>query len=230
MQYLDLMQQSLDDIEQNLKTDITAVELSRAANFSLYHYYRLFQDAVGLPVKQYIIRRRLLWAIYEISCGQKLIDTALCYGFDTAAGFYKAFVKEFGCSPSAYRKRYPVNKPYRIDLQKEVRMMISKERVKNILTHWGLEKESFCHMVYEGSGAVNENVFRVGERYFLKAYVNIGTLRKNTAIAELLWPGGIFSADSDENAGWKRLCDRWGINLCADPAGGGNAAVRTFVI
>ena len=38
-----MIQQSLDYIEDNLKAQITAVELSDMAGFSLFHYYRLFQ-------------------------------------------------------------------------------------------------------------------------------------------------------------------------------------------
>ena len=55
---LTIIQKSIDYIEDNLKTDITAKELSEMAGFSMFHYYRLFQSAVGLPVMQYITRRR----------------------------------------------------------------------------------------------------------------------------------------------------------------------------
>ena len=48
-----------------------------------------------MPVMQYIIRRRLLHGIYEMSQGDKKIDIALKYGFLTYAGFYKAFVRSF---------------------------------------------------------------------------------------------------------------------------------------
>ena len=59
-----IIQRSLDYIEENLQTDITAAELAQAAGFSLFHYYRLFQQATGLPVMQYILRRRLLHGVY----------------------------------------------------------------------------------------------------------------------------------------------------------------------
>ena len=93
---LAIIQKSIDYIEDNLKTDITAKELSEMAGFSLFHYYRLFQSAVGLPVMQYITRRRLLNALYDMHCGEKMVIVALNYGFETQAGFYKAFIREFG--------------------------------------------------------------------------------------------------------------------------------------
>ena len=94
----EIIQKSLDYIEENLKCEITARELCERAGFSLFHYYRLFHTAVGMPVMQYILRRKLLNAIYEISRGEKMIDVALAYGFETHAGFYKAFVRELGCT------------------------------------------------------------------------------------------------------------------------------------
>lgn len=48
-----------------------------------------------------------------------MIDVALIYGFETHAGFYKAFVREFGCTPVQYQKQYKMKKPYRIDIFKE---------------------------------------------------------------------------------------------------------------
>ena len=77
-------------------------ELADQAGFSLFHYYRLFQQSTGLPVMQYILRRRLLHGIYAIKQGSSMIDASLRYGFDTYAGFYKAFCREFGATPSAF--------------------------------------------------------------------------------------------------------------------------------
>ena len=67
----DRIQCCLDYIEQNLKTELTAEEISDMAGFSVFHFYRLFQSAVGMPVMQYITRRRLLWAAWEIAGGKK---------------------------------------------------------------------------------------------------------------------------------------------------------------
>jgi len=70
MDYIRIIQRSIDHIEENLKTQLTANELAEHAGFSLFHYYRIFQQYVGMPVMQYIVRRRLAHAIYEIQCGK----------------------------------------------------------------------------------------------------------------------------------------------------------------
>lgn len=115
--YRDTIQESLDYIEDNLDTEIMAEELSSRAGFSLFYFYRLFQAQVGMPVMQYILRRRLVHAIYDISCGAKMVDAALRYGFDTHAGFFRAFRREYDCSPSNYLKRHKPKRPYRINLR-----------------------------------------------------------------------------------------------------------------
>ena len=109
MDHRKCMQDSLDYIEDHLKAHVDSTELADRAGYSLFHYYRLFQLAVGMPVMQYILRRRLIHAIYEIRCGRKRIDVILEYGFDTYSGFYKAFRREFDCTPSVFLKKAEQN-------------------------------------------------------------------------------------------------------------------------
>ena len=192
MQYLDVIQSGLDYIEANLKTTISAEELSLSAGFSVYHYYRLFQNITGMPVMQYVLRRRLLWAIYEIAEGKSQIEAALDYGFDTSAGFYKAFRREFGCSPSSYIKRYNIRKPFRIDLLKEKYLMITKKRIQEILKNWNMPDAQIQSVVYP-SGAVSENTFMVGKNYYIKAYTLPGKAQNNAEILSALKDAGLSS-------------------------------------
>ncbi len=192
--YIKLMQESLNYIEDNLKCEITAQELCEQAGFSLFHYYRLFQTTVGMPVMQYIVRRRLLNAIYEISQGEKMIDVALAYGFETHAGFYKAFVRELGCTPTQYLKNGKVCKPYRIELLKEEHIMITKKRVEGLLNYWGLEGQKVKDIYYEGTGKRNESAYYIGEDYVIKFTANLGKLKSHVAISKALETVGLTAA------------------------------------
>ena len=171
-----IIQESLDYIEENLKADITVEELAEMSGFSIYHYYRLFQIAVGMPVMQYIQRRRLLNATYEIGQGEAVTDAALAYGFDTHAGFYKAFKRELGYTPSQFLKKYEAKKPYKINLFQEEHIMVTHKKLQEILKNWNLQDEEIKDIYYDGSGNRNDNACYVGDAYVLKFSANQGKL------------------------------------------------------
>lgn len=193
MRYIDLIQSGLDYIEDNLKAEITAEELAANAGFSVYHYYRIFQSAVGMPVMQYIARRRLFWAAYEIANGKKQVEAALGYGFDTSAGFYKAFRREFGYSPSEYVKRFRIRKPYRIHLLQEESIMITNSKIKGILRNWDLQGAAIQSIVTTDDGNVRDNTFYIGEGYVLKVFSSLGRVSNNVNILTALQDQGLTS-------------------------------------
>jgi len=188
------IQESLDYIEDNLQTEITALELAQMAGFSLFHYYRLFQQATGLPVMQYILRRRLLHGIYAIGRGSSKIDGALAYGFDTYPGFYKAFCREFGCTPSDFLKSSRAKRPYRIDITREESMTVTHKKAARILKTWNLDRENVTDIYYEGTGTKNESAFYVGEDYVLKYTANLGKLKKHIEVSKALDQIGLAAA------------------------------------
>lgn len=189
-----IIQQSLDYIEDNLRTEIAADELADAAGFSLFHYYRLFQQATGLPVMQYILRRRLLHGVYAMKQGSTKTDAALSFGFDTYAGFYKAFCREFGSTPSEFLQSSRAKRPYRIDITKEEHMTIIHKKAAQILKHWNLDGETITDIYYEGTGNKNDNACYVGEKYVLKFTANLGKLKKHIKVSKELESIGLLSA------------------------------------
>ena len=172
-----ILQESLDYIEANLKSELTAMELAEKAGFSLYHYYRLFQTATGMPVIQYVTQRRLLHAIYDMGMGASKTDTALTYGFDTYPGFYRAFRREFGYTPADFLARYPARKPHPINLYQEESPMLTHNKLTEILKNWNLESQLLTDIYYEGSGQKNENACYVGDNYVIKCTTNPGRLQ-----------------------------------------------------
>lgn len=190
-----IIQDSIEYIESHLRTEITAQELSAGAGFSLFHYYRLFTQVTGMPIMQYITRRRLLHAVYEISLGMKKTDAVLLYGFDTYAGFYKAFLREFGCTPAFYLGNYPVTKPYKINILQEEPIMVSHRHITELLkTFWGIEDAAIKDVVYEGTGKINDSAYYVGDEYVLKFSTNLGKLKNHIAISEALEKEGLLAA------------------------------------
>ena len=189
-----IIQKSLDYIEDHLQTDITAAELAEMAGFSLFHYYRLFQQATGLPVMQYILRRRLLHGVYAMKQGSSKIDATLAYGFDTYAGFYKAFCREFGSTPSDFLESSRARRPYRIDITKEEHMTITHKKAAQILQNWNMGDETITDIYYEVTGNKNDNACYVGDGYVLKYTANLGKLKKHIEVSAALESIGLLAA------------------------------------
>ena len=189
------IQTALDYIEENLKAEISVSDLSDMTGYSLYHFYRLFQSATGMPVMQYILRRKLLNAIYDISSGLSKTEAALLYGFETYAGFYKAFKREIGYTPSDFLKRFKVKKPYKINLFKEEHIMLTHKKIAEILKHWGLQSESIKDIYYEETGERHENAYYIGDKYVIKATTNLGDLKKQISLTDAISNAGLYAAN-----------------------------------
>lgn len=186
-----IIQNAMDYIEENLKTDITAEELAKEAGYSVFHFYRLFLSATGMPVMQYILQRRLLHAIYEMKGKKDSMDVILCYGFDTYAGFYRAFRRSFRCTPSEYIKKNRAKKPVKINLFQEDAMYITHKKAALMLKNWGLECEEVRDIFYENSGNRNDHAYYVGENYVLKFTRNLGSVKAHIALTEALEKAGL---------------------------------------
>ncbi len=195
-----VIQRSLDYIEDNLQTEITAAELAEMAHISLFHYYRVFQQATGLPVMQYILRRRLLHGVYAMKQGRTKTEAALAYGFDTYAGFYRAFCREFDSTPSEFLKTCRVRRPYRIDLMKEDYMTVTHKKAARILKHWNLESEIITDIYYEETGARNDSACYVGEKFVLKYTADLKKLKSHIEVSKAIRNIGLLSAAPVETA------------------------------
>ena len=189
-----LIQKTLDHIEENLQSDITAAELANLAGFSLFHYYRLFQQATGLPVMQYILRRRLLHGIYAMRLGSGKTEAALRFGFDTYAGFYRAFLREFGATPSDFLESNRAKRPYRIDITKEEHMTVTHKKAAQILQNWDLQHEPLADIYYDGTGSKNDSACYGGEDFVLKYTANLGKLKKHIEVSKALEGIGLLAA------------------------------------
>ncbi|MCL2498793.1 MAG: AraC family transcriptional regulator [Defluviitaleaceae bacterium] len=111
MEYGPIIQSVLDEIDKRITENIQADEFARMANYSLYHFRRVFIELIGTPFNHYVTRRKLEYALYDLSRGEKIINAAMDYGFETHAGFTKAFKKHFGYPSSLYRLHITASPP-----------------------------------------------------------------------------------------------------------------------
>ena len=131
------MQRILDLIEATLDAEVTPAELAEMSGYSLWHFLHLFTREVGMPLERYRTRRRLAHAIWHISRGMGVTDAALRWGFGTHSGFYRAFQKEYGTSPTQWLRTHRVPAPVVPLIKEEVFRMLNREKFREALSHWG---------------------------------------------------------------------------------------------
>ena len=160
------MQDILDYIEQNLQAGLTAGDLAERAGYSHWHFCRQFAEATGMPVGGYLLRRRIDRALEEISRGSSGIDAALAYGFDTYAGFYKAFVRMYGCTPKQFLALYG---PHKSNLEATIMKKFTEKQLRAILANWAIPQNlPIGDVLYVDGTKIAHDVWNIGGEYILR--------------------------------------------------------------
>jgi AraC family transcriptional regulator len=98
----------VDWVEGRLTEDLPVPALAKKAGYSLHHFVRLFHGVVGMPPRDYVLRRKLSEAARELSRSRRTVtDVAFSYAFNDLETFTRAFRREFGTTPSAVRRGAP---------------------------------------------------------------------------------------------------------------------------
>ena len=128
MGLLEKMNEALRYIEENLADDIDMTEVARLAYCSEYHLKRMFSFLAGITLSEYIRRRRLTLAAFELTNSDvKIIDIAVKYGYSSPDSFTRAFQSMHGLTPSEARtngqalKAYP-RMTFQITIKGEIEM------------------------------------------------------------------------------------------------------------
>jgi AraC family transcriptional regulator len=102
--YNERIVRTLGYIQRHLDKELELEDLASAANFSRFHFHRVFHGLVGESVKEYIRRLRLERAAQKLKRqGSPVTDIAFEAGFETHESFTRAFGAMLGVSPSGYR-------------------------------------------------------------------------------------------------------------------------------
>ena len=108
MEWLLELNRSLDYIEEqlegNMQLEQIAGEAAKIARCSAYHYQRIFSYLAGMTLSEYLRRRRMTLAAGHLRAGEKVLDTALFYGYDSPTAFNRAFQTVHGVTPSEAKK------------------------------------------------------------------------------------------------------------------------------
>jgi len=105
MDWLKGMNGVIAHIEENLTEPVQYETLARIVGCSIYEFSRIFSFMAGMSASEYIRRRRLSQAVFDIQNGKdKIIDIALKYCYESPAAFTRAFKELHGITPLSARK------------------------------------------------------------------------------------------------------------------------------
>ncbi|WP_252502120.1 AraC family transcriptional regulator [Sporosarcina sp. Marseille-Q4943] len=123
MDSLRSMNEAMRYIEDNLTNEIDYKAVARIAHCSEYHFKRMFSFLAGITLSEYIRRRRLSLAAFELTNSNiKIIDIAMKYGYNSPDSFTRAFQNVHGVTPSEAKNNGQQLKAYpRMTFQLSIR-------------------------------------------------------------------------------------------------------------
>ena len=112
MEWIDRLNRAVEYLEEHLEGPDLG-EAARIACCSPYHFQRMFSLLAGVPLSEYIRRRRMWRGAADLQNGEKIVDAALKYSYSSPTAFNRAFQAVHGLPPSAAKtpgtalKSYP---------------------------------------------------------------------------------------------------------------------------
>ena len=105
MDWITGIQRALDYTEEHLTEALDYESVAKQACSSAFHFQRMFSMLCGFSLGDYIRMRRLTQAAEALfGTGDKVIDIALRYGYDTPESFTRAFTRFHGITPTEARR------------------------------------------------------------------------------------------------------------------------------
>ncbi|GCD19160.1 AraC family transcriptional regulator [Cellulomonas algicola] len=95
----------VDAVEDSLTEDLDVVRLAATLGTSEYHLRRMFSSLAGMPLSEYVRRRRMTLAAADLVGGaDDLLTVAVRYGYGSAEAFGRAFQSVHGVGPGQARR------------------------------------------------------------------------------------------------------------------------------
>lgn len=201
------MDRILNYIEEHLEEKLTNRQLSETMGYSEDHFRQLFKAHTGETVMEYICRRRLFRAVDEILSGDRILDVALRYGFESHSAFSRAFKREFGVSPSLLRTiRLELDCIGGICMDRiflnSTKPGTSKEELFSGLKEFFRKgnrttKEEVLNRVYDTACRVYEGTYRYSGDEFVTHTLNVALLLMDMGAEDETVMAGLFSDSSE---------------------------------
>ncbi|MBS7527629.1 AraC family transcriptional regulator [Fusibacter paucivorans] len=170
MEWIDRLNDAMAYLEAHLTGEIAYEVLAQKACCSVYHFQRMFSYMAGMPLSEYIRRRRMSLAAVDLKNREvRVLDVALKYGYESPTAFTRAFQNIHGITPSKARdegveiKAFPAisfkiiikgeaEMTYRIEKKEPFRMIgISHPLLSNIEENFEIVPGMWQKMAMDGT-------------------------------------------------------------------------------
>lgn len=94
-----------DYLHAHARQDISLDELGAVCGVDRFRLTRAFKAAYGLPPHAYLVQLRLAKARRLLARGAQPAEVAMALGFADQSHMGRWFVRAYGLTPAAYRKR-----------------------------------------------------------------------------------------------------------------------------
>lgn len=112
MDWAQCFNEAIRFLERDLTQPPDVEAAARLAGCSVFHFQRMFAYVAGMPLSQYLRRRKMSLAAEELQNGGKITDVALRYGYASPTAFNRAFQAVHGIAPSEAKSEGAVLKAY----------------------------------------------------------------------------------------------------------------------
>ncbi len=107
--YAELVSKVFSLVESRLHEPLSLEEASSLVGLSSFHLHHVVHELTGQPLIEYLRARRLAASLTDLlESDRRVVDIALDYCFDYEQSFIRAFKRQFGLTPGAYRRDRPV--------------------------------------------------------------------------------------------------------------------------
>src|SRR5690625_5275895 len=84
---------AVDYIEKHLTNEIAIEDVAKFVGESDIHFRKIFQAISGMPLSEYIKKRKLSAANQDLLRGESVTDVAFNYGYQSVEGLFRAIKK-----------------------------------------------------------------------------------------------------------------------------------------
>ena len=170
IEYRSRINRVMDYIDMHLGQPLELKDIAEIANFSPFHFHRIFTFLIGETPIDYIQRLRVEKAAWKLQNEPSLPVTEIAYscGFGSISLFSRTFKKYFGITPTQFGKEEkPIYAHHGMLFSKNGQMLR-----KNLTSKTDYDSD-LCEV-------------ELNNIYFMKANIEIGTLARSTWLFRLM--------------------------------------------